>query len=66
ERLWNVRAGKGIDALPETLLKKPLSHGNSKGNVVPLHEMLARYYSIRKWDSKGVPTEEKLRTLGLD
>jgi aldehyde:ferredoxin oxidoreductase len=27
--------------------------------------MLDEYYSLRGWDAKGVPTPERLKTLGL-
>jgi aldehyde:ferredoxin oxidoreductase len=30
-----------------------------------LDRMLPSYYEFRGWDSKGVPTEAKLRELGL-
>jgi len=30
-----------------------------------LDEMLDEYYALRGWDKNGVPTEEKLKELGL-
>ena len=67
ERLFNVREGFTAkdDTLPERLLKEPMPEGASKGQVVELDEMLSEYYRIRGWDENGVPTEEKLRELGL-
>ncbi|MEM3396345.1 MAG: aldehyde ferredoxin oxidoreductase family protein [Thermoplasmata archaeon] len=65
ERLWNVRAGRAIDTLPERLLQAPLSSGNSAGKVVPLKAMLQKYYAVRGWDENGVPKREKLRELGI-
>jgi aldehyde:ferredoxin oxidoreductase len=39
--------------------------GPSKGNVVPLEEMLPEYYALRGWDGEGKPTVETLENLGL-
>jgi aldehyde:ferredoxin oxidoreductase len=67
ERLFNLRAGLTArdDTLPERLLKDALKTGASKGSVNRLPEMLPEYYRLRGWDEQGVPTEEKLRSLGL-
>ncbi len=35
------------------------------GRVRDLEGMLDRYYRLRGWDSRGVPTDEKLQELGL-
>lgn len=37
-----------------------------KDLVVHLDKMLDDYYRLRGWDNNGVPTEEKLRELGLE
>lgn len=67
ERLYNLREGLSAkdDTLPERFLKEPMPEGPSKGRVNMLSKMLPSYYTFREWDSKGVPTEEKLRELGL-
>jgi aldehyde:ferredoxin oxidoreductase len=39
--------------------------GPAKGMVCHLEEMLVPYYRLRGWTPEGVPTEEKLRSLGL-
>ena len=31
-----------------------------------MNGMLARYYVLRGWDEDGIPTEAKLRELGLE
>jgi len=67
ERLFNIREGFGAkdDTLPKRLLEEPMPEGPSKGRTCMLDKMLPSYYAFRGWDSKGVPTEEKLRELGL-
>lgn len=63
ERLYNLREGftAADDRLPVRLLDEP----NAEGRVVDLEPMLAEYYRFRGWDSQGVPSEAKLRQLGL-
>ncbi len=67
ERLFNIKAGltKETDTLPERFLSTPLEKGYSKGITVPLDSLLEDYYSIRKWDKNGVPTQDKLAELDL-
>jgi aldehyde:ferredoxin oxidoreductase len=67
ERLWNLRSGltDKDDTLPLRLLTMPLKTGPSKGSVSRLPEMLPLYYERRGWDPRGVPTDAKLRELGL-
>ena len=66
-RVFNVLCGRGgdYDKLPERFLKQPLEEGGAKGQVVELDVMLKEYYSYRKWDSRGIPTREKLEELGI-
>jgi len=68
ERAFNIRAGlsRRDDTLPDRMLKEPMPHGPSKGQVVDLEPMLDRYYEFRGWDKgSGIPTREKLMELGL-
>ena len=67
ERLFNLAAGlsKKDDTLPKRLLEEPIPEGPSKGWVAKVHELLPKYYEVRGWDAEGVPTEEKLKELGL-
>ena len=67
ERLFNLKAGLTgkDDTLPKRMLEEPMPDGPAKGKVVPLDKMLPEYYKLRGWDSKGVPTPEKLKKLGL-
>jgi aldehyde:ferredoxin oxidoreductase len=67
ERLFNIGAGfsKKDDNLPERFIKSPLKEGLSKDHVVDVNKMLVDYYDVRKWDTDGIPTKEKLTELGL-
>jgi len=67
ERAFNHRLGfdRKDDTLPDRLTREPHTEGIGEGNVVPLTEMLDRYYELRGWDPNGVPTEEKLKELGI-
>lgn len=67
KRLINLRYGMTAkdDNLPKRLLTMPLPDGGCKGMVVELERMLPHYYRARGWDDDGVPTQEKLRELGL-
>lgn len=67
ERLFNHRLGftRKDDTLPRRLTQEPHSDGIGEGNVVPLEEMLDRYYKLRGWSKEGVPTDEKLKELGI-
>ncbi|CAB49318.1 aor-1 tungsten-containing aldehyde ferredoxin oxidoreductase [Pyrococcus abyssi GE5] len=69
ERAYIARLGvrREHDRLPERFLRKPLPKGASKGHVIELEPMLEEYYRIRKWDpGKGIPTEKRLKELGLE
>ncbi len=61
ERVFNVRAGftGKDDTLPEKIFK-----GKNALSRKVFKEMLQQYYEFRGWEN-GVPTEEKLRTLGI-
>jgi aldehyde:ferredoxin oxidoreductase len=67
ERLFNLKAGftKQDDALPRRLLEEPIATGPAKGQVSHVPEMLPEYYALRGWDAEGVPTRERLASLGL-
>ena len=67
ERIFNQKAGidGSQDTLPPRVLHEPLPDGPMQGAVSRLPEMLPEYYSLRGWDAAGVPTEQKLQSLGL-
>jgi len=66
-RLFNLREGFGkeIDSLPRRLTHE-LQIPNDPRTRVQLNKMLPKYYSIRGWDARGVPTRSHLRKLGMD
>ncbi|MBQ8830485.1 MAG: aldehyde ferredoxin oxidoreductase family protein [Oscillospiraceae bacterium] len=66
ERMYNIREGLTTkdDTLPERLLRTR-QDTNDTSTVVPLDKMLPVYYKTRGWDEKGVPTEKKLKKLGI-
>ena len=70
-RLFNLREGlkPDSDKLPPRLFKEPFTKGPAKGIVLTekgFEKSLQEYYMLRGWDKKGIPTEEKLKELGLE
>ena len=67
ERLYNINLGmdRRNDTLPKRFLEESLPSGESKGQKVELDALLDDYYNVMGWNSKGVPTEEKLKELEL-
>jgi len=69
ERMFNVREGFGRqdDCMPKRITNETLPDGPSAGSVFEAEELLNDYYQVRGWDIEtGIPTETKLRELGLD
>jgi aldehyde:ferredoxin oxidoreductase len=68
ERMFLLRSGftGADDTLPKRMLEEPLPEGPAKGRVVDLAQMLPEFYDLRGWDRQGVPTQEKLKDLGLE
>lgn len=66
-RAFNVREGfrRKDDSLPKRCLQEPHNVGPCRGLVVRLDEMLDEYYALCGWSRDGVPTREKLVSLGL-
>ena len=67
ERVFNLKAGidPSEDKLPKRMLEEPLPDGPSKGQVCKLDQMLPEYYEVRGWGNDGIPTDDKLQSLGL-
>ena len=69
ERLFSVRSAgysSKDDRLPQRLLEEPIKRGPSAGQYNRLPEMLPKYYAARGWDQNGVPTEAKIKELGIE
>lgn len=70
-KLFNMKAGltRKDDKLPHRVMNEPLAGGASQGQYIPkedLDKMLDEYYTARGWTLEGVPTAEKLASLGLE
>ena len=70
ERAFNVREGvnRSRDVLPYRVMHEPVPEGMHKGMHCPPEEldaMLNASYTLRGWTSDGIPTREKLKSLGL-
>ncbi len=69
EKLFNLKAGltREDDRLPEKCFE-PVLGETSQSAVIEaarFEAMLDEYYSLRGWDSEGVPRREKLIELGI-
>ncbi len=77
EKVWNltrsfwVREVPGFGRrhdLPPERVYDPLPSGPAQGMHLTeenVHRMLDEYYGLRGWNKNGIPTEEKLKELGL-
>jgi len=67
ERAYNIREDSNAnkDTVPDRILKEPVPREPSKGHVFELDTLLQNYYKLRGWNKQGIPTKEKLETLGL-
>jgi aldehyde:ferredoxin oxidoreductase len=65
ERLYNLREGltAADDTLPDRLLNESTFPGIEGG--VPLGKMMPKYYELRGWDRRGVPTKKTLKRLSI-
>lgn len=68
ERAYIVREGirRSDDMLPKRFIEESIKNGPSAGSKINLNQMLNEYYLTRGWNRNGIPTEEKLRELGLN
>lgn len=71
EKAYNLREGwtKKDDYPPPRIMKDPITSGCAKGSIVTRKEfetMLCAYFDARGWTAEGVPTKDKLISLGLD
>jgi aldehyde:ferredoxin oxidoreductase len=71
ERAFNIREGfaRRQDTLPRRILTEPLHTREAPGEgqvVAHQDEFLDKYYQLRGWTREGIPTDKKLKQLGLD
>ncbi|MHA1215104.1 MAG: aldehyde ferredoxin oxidoreductase family protein [Candidatus Hodarchaeales archaeon] len=69
-RMFNIREGLDSDAdtLPKRFFNESAPDGDPKGQKIDPNAFEAakqEYYALRGWDKKGIPTKEKLASLGL-
>ncbi len=67
QRMFNLKQGlvpSKDDWLPKRFFE-PRMEGGAAGKVPPLKVMLEEYYKVKGWPN-GIPSESKLRELGLD
>lgn len=66
ERMYNVSRGISAkdDSLPDRLTKE-IQREEEPRSYVPLEELKENYYKIRRWDTNGIPTDDKLKKLNL-
>jgi aldehyde:ferredoxin oxidoreductase len=70
-KLFNMGEGftRKDDNFPKRILTEPIKAGPSKGAMIAqesLDEMLDEYYEARGWDKNGVPSDTKLKELGIE
>ncbi|MCL6611738.1 MAG: aldehyde ferredoxin oxidoreductase family protein [Peptococcaceae bacterium] len=78
ERIWNLERMFGVregirredDMPPPRLLNDPITTGPARGHGIRREKfvrILEEYYLLRGWDPEtGIPSEAKLRELGLE
>ncbi|NPV69557.1 MAG: aldehyde ferredoxin oxidoreductase family protein [Firmicutes bacterium] len=79
EKVWNLTRsfwarevpgfGRACDYPPARFYEEPVSGGPTKGKHLTrdtVERLLDEYYSLRGWDSNGIPAGSKLRELGLE
>ncbi len=74
ERIWNLERlynlASGMTAADDTLPARCFEPVDVRGEMKQLdekafREMVKEYYKLRGWDEEGVPTQERLKKLGV-
>lgn len=67
-RMFNVRYGcsRKDDVLPPRFLTENRTGEGLTNQLPPMGQLLSNYYDYRGWTPEGMPTDEKLKELGLD
>lgn len=68
KRMYNARLGlsRKDDVLPPRLANLARPDGIAAGVLPQTDKMLSEYYELRGWSERGIPTEEKMKELGLE
>jgi aldehyde:ferredoxin oxidoreductase len=79
EKIWNLTRmfwvrefpdfGRAYDFPPARIYEEKLKGGSTDGGVLEREKvdaLLDDYYRLRGWTPDGIPTPEKLKSLGLD
>jgi aldehyde:ferredoxin oxidoreductase len=68
KRMYSVRLGvsRKDDVLPPRLARVARPDGMAGGALPPMDVMLPEYYKLRGWNEQGIPTEAKMKELGLE
>ena len=67
KRMYNCKLGisRKDDVLPPRLYAEAKPDGSAKDVLPDLGNMLYQYYRLRGWSADGIPTPQKLASLGL-
>ena len=68
QKLINLKLGATADddTLPDKFMHEPIGEGPASGqSVQELASMVKAFYRCMGWDQEGVPTEAKLKELGI-
>jgi len=70
-RIFNTKEGytRTNDHVPPRDFEDPVPNGPAKGAVVKREDyrrMLDEFYALSGWDEDGIPTEAKLKEMGLE
>ncbi len=67
KRLYSTRLGisRKDDTVSERILTWSRKGGGSGGQLPHLEKMLEEYYALRGWSEDGIPTEERIKELGI-
>jgi aldehyde:ferredoxin oxidoreductase len=67
-RAFNVREGmtREDDVVPEIFFTEPSPLRGESLNRNKFNEILDEFYSLKGWDSNGIPTRKTLEKMGLD
>ena len=68
ERLYNLQEGIDEDLAAPRLFRENLDDGKKGGEAISTERFIkarSLYYQTRGWNEKGIPSDNKLKELGL-